>query len=77
MEPLLLGKEWSRLRWCGSDKDDFGTLHVCRARGRSMIHWRDYISRLAGKCLGVPYEELESIAGEREFCNTLLSLLPT
>uniref|UniRef100_A0A8C2WQN1 THAP domain-containing protein 1 n=1 Tax=Cyclopterus lumpus TaxID=8103 RepID=A0A8C2WQN1_CYCLU len=38
--------------------------------------WRDYISRLALERLGIPQNELESVAGEREAWVGLLNLLP-
>lgn len=34
------------------------------------------ISHLVGERLGIPQEELEIIAGERDVCTTLISLLP-
>jgi len=47
-----------------------------RPRGRPRIRWRDYISRLAWECLGIPQNELENVAGEREVWVSLLCLLP-
>ena len=47
-----------------------------RPRGRPRICWRDYVSRLAWKRLGVPREELDEVAGEREVWASLLRLLP-
>lgn len=47
-----------------------------RPKDRPRTHWRDSISLLAWEHFGVPKEELESIAGEKEAWNTLLSLLP-
>ncbi|KAK3543180.1 hypothetical protein QTP70_012284 [Hemibagrus guttatus] len=38
-----------------------------RPRGRPRTRWRDYVFRLAWKRLGVPPEELEEVAREREF----------
>ncbi|KAK3560729.1 hypothetical protein QTP86_014858 [Hemibagrus guttatus] len=37
-----------------------------RPRGRPRTRWRDYVSQLAWKRLGVPPEELEEVSGERE-----------
>ncbi|PWA16014.1 hypothetical protein CCH79_00019358 [Gambusia affinis] len=37
-----------------------------RPRGRPRTRWRDYVSRLAWERLGIPPEELEEVAGERE-----------
>ncbi|KAK3546928.1 hypothetical protein QTP86_005132, partial [Hemibagrus guttatus] len=34
--------------------------------GKPRTSWRDYVSRLAWKHLGVPPEELEEVSGERE-----------
>ncbi|PWA30791.1 hypothetical protein CCH79_00017406 [Gambusia affinis] len=47
-----------------------------RPRGRPRTRWRDYISRLAWERLGIPPEELEEVAGEREVWASLLKLLP-
>ncbi|KAK0134201.1 hypothetical protein N1851_030244 [Merluccius polli] len=47
-----------------------------RPRGRPRTHWRDYVSRLAWECLGIPREELDEVAGEREVWASLLRLLP-
>jgi len=47
-----------------------------RPRGRPRTRWRDYISWLAWECLGIPQNELESVAGEREVWVDLLGLLP-
>ena len=47
-----------------------------RPRGRPRTRWRDYVSRLAWERLGVPLEELEEVAGEREVWVSLLKLLP-
>lgn len=47
-----------------------------RPWGRPRTDWRDYISCLAWECLGAYQGELQSIGGEREAWNTLLSLLP-
>lgn len=51
-----------------------GTSIWVEARGRPKTWWRDYISHLAWKCLGVTQKELESIAGEKEAWDTLLWL---
>ena len=47
-----------------------------RPRGRPRTRWRDYVSRLAWERLGVPLEELDEVAGEREVWASLLRLLP-
>ncbi|KAF7640630.1 hypothetical protein LDENG_00028780 [Lucifuga dentata] len=46
-----------------------------RPRGRPRTRWRDYISWLTWECLGVPQEELEGQARDREVWAGLLSLL--
>ena len=40
-------------------------------RGRPR-HWRDYISHLVWECLGMPQEELDNVAGERDIWTALL-----
>jgi len=47
-----------------------------RPRGRPRTRWRDYISILAWKHLGIPQEELESVAEERDVWVSLLNLFP-
>jgi len=47
-----------------------------RPQGRPRTLWRDYISRLACERLGIPQNELESVAGEREVWVILLGQLP-
>ena len=49
-----------------------------RPRGRPRTRWRDYVSRLARERLGVPPEELEEVAGDRDRDGwvSLLKLLP-
>ena len=47
-----------------------------RPRGRPRTRWRDYVSRLAWEHLGIPREELDEVAGEREVWASLLRLLP-
>ncbi|KAK3574287.1 hypothetical protein QTP86_004367 [Hemibagrus guttatus] len=47
-----------------------------RPRGRPRTRWRDYVFQLARECLGVPPEELEEVAREREVWASLLRLLP-
>ena len=47
-----------------------------RPRGRPRTCWRDDFSRLALECLGVPPEELEEVAGDRDVWVSLLKLLP-
>ncbi len=46
-----------------------------RPRGRPRTRWRDYVSRLACECLGVPPEELEEVSRERDVWESLLRLL--
>ena len=76
VEPLLLHVERSQLRSFGHlTRMPSGCLplEVFRARptgrrpqGRPRTRWRDDISLLAWECLGIPQEELESVAGEKE-----------
>lgn len=47
-----------------------------RPKGRPRSHWRYYICDLAWECLGIPQEQLESVAGDRDVWITLLSLPP-
>lgn len=44
--------------------------------GRSRMSWRDYTSYLPGNTSGTPWKKLESVAGEQDMWNILLSLLP-
>ncbi|TWW55861.1 hypothetical protein D4764_09G0009110 [Takifugu flavidus] len=45
-------------------------------RSQMRTRWRDYVSRLAWERLGIPPDELEEVAGEREVWASLLRLLP-
>ncbi|TWW75438.1 Patatin-like phospholipase domain-containing protein 2 [Takifugu flavidus] len=47
-----------------------------RPPGRPRTRWRDYVSRLVWERLGIPPDELEEVAGEREVWASLLRLLP-
>lgn len=42
---------------------------------RPIICWKDYVSYLASELLGVPLDELESIAGDRDAWVSFLGLL--
>ncbi|KAK3512562.1 hypothetical protein QTP70_017239, partial [Hemibagrus guttatus] len=76
VEPLLFHIERGQLRWLGHlFRMPPGRLpgEVFRAfptgkrpRGRPRTRWRDYVFRLAWERLGVPPEELEEVARERE-----------
>ncbi|KAK3539668.1 hypothetical protein QTP70_011124 [Hemibagrus guttatus] len=76
VEPLLLHIERGQLRWLGHlFRMPPGHLpgevfRACptgkRPRGRPRTRWRDYVFRLAWEHLGVPPEELEEVARERE-----------
>ncbi|TWW67330.1 hypothetical protein D4764_02G0003710 [Takifugu flavidus] len=61
IEPLLLRVERSQMR---------------RPPGRPRTRWGDYVSQLAWERLGIPLDELEEVAGEREVWASLLRLLP-
>ena len=86
VDPLLLRVEKSQMRWLGHlVRMPPGRLpgEVFRARptgrrprGRPRTRWRDYVSRLAWERLGIPQEELDEVAGEREVWASLLRLLP-
>ena len=86
VEPLLLRIERSQMRWLGHlVRMPPGRLpgEVFRARptgrrprGRPRTRWRDYVSRLAWERLGVPPEELEEVAGDRDVWVSLLKLRP-
>ena len=86
VEPLLLRIERSQTRWLGLLVTmPPGRLpgEVFRARptgrrprGRPGTRWRDYVSRLAWERLGVPPEELEEVARDRDVWVSLLKLLP-
>ena len=86
VDPLLLRVERSQMRWLRHlVRMPPGRLpgEVFRARptgrrprGRRRTCWRDYVSRLAWECLGIPQEELDEVAGEREVWASLLRLLP-
>ncbi|KAK3512519.1 hypothetical protein QTP70_015647, partial [Hemibagrus guttatus] len=93
-EPLLLHIKRGQLRWLGHlfrmppGRLPGEVFRACptgkRPRGRPRTRWRDYVSRLAWECLGVPPEELEEVSGERErwglkeysYIQTWLLLLP-
>ncbi|KAK3544536.1 hypothetical protein QTP86_015589 [Hemibagrus guttatus] len=86
VEPLLLHIERGQLRWLGHlfrmpprclPGEVFWACPTGkRPRGRHRTCWRDYVFRLAWECLGVPPEELEEVAREREVWASLLRLLP-
>ncbi|KAK0154371.1 putative uncharacterized transposon-derived protein F52C9.6 [Merluccius polli] len=86
VDPLLLRVERSQMRWLGHlDRMPPGRLPgevfrarptVRRPRGRPRTRWRDYVSRLAWERFGIPQEELDEMAGEREVWASLLRLLP-
>ncbi|KAK3569761.1 hypothetical protein QTP86_004186 [Hemibagrus guttatus] len=76
VEPLLLHIERGQLRWLGylfrmpPGRLPGEVFRACptgkRPRGRPRTRWRDYVFRLAWERLGVPPEELEEVARERE-----------
>ena len=86
VEPLLLRVERGQLRWLGHlvrmppERLPGVVFRACptgkRPRGRPRTRWRDYVSRLVWERLGVPPEELEEVAGERDVWTSLLRLLP-
>ncbi|KAK3521039.1 hypothetical protein QTP86_018753 [Hemibagrus guttatus] len=86
VEPLLLHIERGQLRWLGHlfrmppARLSGEVFRACptgkRPRRRPRTRWRDYVFRLAWERLGVPPEELEEVAREREVWASLLRLLP-
>ncbi|KAK3551381.1 hypothetical protein QTP70_016644 [Hemibagrus guttatus] len=86
VEPLLLRIERGQLRWLGHlfrmppGRLPGEVFWACptgkRPRGRPRTRWRDYVFRLAWERLGVPPEELEEVAREKEVWASLLRLLP-
>ena len=85
-EPLLLRTQRSQWRWFGHLTRMLpGSLpgEVFRPRptgrrppGRPRTRWRDCVSRLAWERLGIPLEELDENAGEREVWASRCRLLP-
>ena len=86
VDPLFLRVERSQMRWLGHlIRMPPGSVpgEVFRARptgrrprGRPRTRWRDDVYRLAWERLGIPREELDEVAGEREVWASLLRLLP-
>ncbi|TWW76618.1 hypothetical protein D4764_12G0000080 [Takifugu flavidus] len=86
VESLLLRVERSQMGWLGHlvrmppGRLPGEVFRACpsgkRPPGRPRTRWRDYVSRLAWECLGIPPDELEEVAGEREVWDSLLRLLP-
>ncbi|XP_056892948.1 PVR cell adhesion molecule related 2 like isoform X5 [Takifugu flavidus] len=86
VEPLLLRVERSQMTWLGHlvrmppGRLPGEVFMACpsgrRPPGRPRTRWRDYVSRLVWECLGIPPDELEEVAGEREVWASLLRLLP-
>ena len=86
VDPLLIRVERSQMRWFGHlIRMPPGRLpgEVFRARptgrrpqGRPRTRWRDYVSRLAWERLGIPREELDEVAGEREVWASCLGCCP-
>ncbi|TWW59276.1 R2DM Retrovirus-related Pol polyprotein from type II retrotransposable element [Takifugu flavidus] len=86
VESLLLRVERSQMGWLGHlvrmppGRLPGEVFRACpsgrRPPGRPRTRWRDYVSRLAWERLGIPLDELEEVAGEREVWASLLRLLP-
>ncbi|TWW62282.1 hypothetical protein D4764_04G0009290 [Takifugu flavidus] len=83
VDPLLLRVERSQMKWLVRMPPGRLPGEVFRARpsgrrpsGRPRTCWRNYVSRLAWERLGMPPDELEEVAGEREIWASLLRLLP-
>ena len=84
VESLLLCIERSQLKWfwhpVRTPSDCLPLEGVLRPtgrkpQGRPRTCWRNSISLLAWECLGIPQEELQSVAGERDAQVSLLKLL--
>ncbi|TWW76581.1 hypothetical protein D4764_13G0012430 [Takifugu flavidus] len=86
VELLLLRVERSQMRCLGHlvrmppGRLPGAVFRVCpsgrRPPGRPRTRWRDYVFRPAWERLGIPPDELEEVAGEREVWASLLRLLP-
>ncbi|TWW71626.1 hypothetical protein D4764_16G0001230 [Takifugu flavidus] len=86
VEPLLLHVERSQMRWLGHlvrmppGRLPGEVFRACpssrRPPGRPRTRWKDYVSRLVWERVGIPPDELEEVAGEREVWASLLRLLP-
>ncbi|TWW74447.1 R2DM Retrovirus-related Pol polyprotein from type II retrotransposable element [Takifugu flavidus] len=86
VEPLLLRVERSQMRWLGHlvrmppGRLPGEVFRACpsgrRPPGRPRTRWREYVSRPVWERLGIPPDELEEVAGEREVWASLLRLLP-
>ncbi|TWW77701.1 hypothetical protein D4764_12G0010910 [Takifugu flavidus] len=73
--PLLLRvEEPDEVAWASSQ--DARWTPLWRPPGRPRTRWRDYVSRLVWERLGIPPDELEEVAGEREVWASLLRLMP-
>ncbi|TWW57747.1 R2DM Retrovirus-related Pol polyprotein from type II retrotransposable element [Takifugu flavidus] len=87
VESLLLRVERSQMGWLGHlvrmppGRLPGEVFRACpsgkRPPGRPRTRWRDYVSRLAwGERLGIPPDELEEVAGEREVWDSSLGCCP-
>jgi len=85
VEPLLLCIDMSQMRWLRHlvrmppGRLPGEVFQSCptgrRPGGRPRTRRRDFVSRLAWKTLGVPLEELEEVARDRDVWISLLKLL--
>ncbi|TWW73696.1 hypothetical protein D4764_15G0010920 [Takifugu flavidus] len=73
VEPLLLRVERNQMR---ASSQDAPWTPPWRPPGRPRTCWRDYVSRLVWERLGIPPDEVEEVAGEREVWASLLPLRP-
>jgi exonuclease III len=86
VEPLLLRIERSLLRWYGhairmpQERIAHQILSAQpsgrRPRGRPRMRWMDQIQSISCDRLGIPYQELESMAKDRETWKSMLNMLP-
>ena len=84
VDPLLC-VERSQMRWLGHlvrmppgrlPGEVFRAVPRVGDPGEDPGHAGETVSRLAWECLGIPQEELDEVAGEREVWASLLRLLP-
>ena len=69
VDPLLLCVARSQARWLGHLvrmppgrlPGEVFRAHPTGRRGRPRTRWRDYVSRMAWECLGIPQEELDKV----------------
>ncbi|PWA24580.1 hypothetical protein CCH79_00011769 [Gambusia affinis] len=73
IKPLMVPVMGSRISKHRGDRNNTAPTRR-RPWGRLRTRCRDYVSWVAWECLGIPPEELEQVAGEREVWASLLKL---